>query len=252
MTDATTSLPSPAPWQNGTVLEIIQETYRTKTFRFRLPRWRTFRPGQYFRIRLTASDGYQAQRNYSIASAPETEGEIALTIEYIEGGEVSSYLHEIVRPGDEIELRGPIGGPFTWSSDMGGPLLLAGAGSGIVPLMSMIRHRANRAPDVEAVLLYSSRSEQDIVYREELDRLASGGPGFTVIHTLTRSTPPGWSGRSGRLNREAILQSMSGLKTVPRCYVCGPTAFVEMAARTLVDLDVPPERIRTERFGPTS
>jgi ferredoxin-NADP reductase len=251
VTDTLTPLRASVRWQTGTVVEVVQETYRTKTFRIRLPRWQTFRAGQHFRIRLTAPDGYQAQRNYSIASAPETEGEIALTIELIPGGEVSSYFHETVRPGDEIELRGPIGGPFTWVSDMGGPLFLVAAGSGIVPLMSMIRHRANCAPDIEATLLYSSRTQEDIIYRHELETRGASGEVLTVIHTLTRSVPPGWTGKSGRLNRDAISKALSRHRAVPRFYVCGPTAFVEMAASALVDLGVPLERIRTERFGPS-
>ena len=162
--------PAPAAWRFATVERVVAETFRVKTFTVRLPEWRPFKAGQHYDVRLTAPDGYQAQRSYSIASPPEREGVIDLTIELMEGGEVSPYFHEIVEAGDRIEMRGPIGGPFTWTVDQGGPLLLVGGGSGVVPLMSMARHRALSAPDVPGALLFSSRSFDHIIYREELER----------------------------------------------------------------------------------
>ncbi len=157
-------------WQQATLEQIVVETHRVKSFTLRLPKWARYKPGQHVDVRLTAPDGYQAQRSYSIASAPENEGVIALSIELIADGEVSPFFHEIVQLGDEIEVRGPIGGPFTWTPALGGPLLLVGGGSGVVPLMSMLRHRANVAPEVPALLLYSSRSVDEVIYREQLDR----------------------------------------------------------------------------------
>lgn len=239
-------------WQIGTVERVVVETYRVKTITFRLPKRRRFRPGQHFDIRLTAPDGYQAQRSYSIASAPETEGVIDLTIEMIPDGEVSPYFHDVVRPGDKIELRGPIGGPFTWVNSMGGPLLLVAGGSGIVPIMSMLRHRENSAPEVEALLLYSSRSAGDIIYQRELDRCDGTDPNLTVLYALTRSQPEGWRGYSRRVDGPMLEQAVSRLNGAPHAYVCGPTRFVEAAADGLVAIGLAPDRIRTERFGPTS
>ncbi len=239
-------------WQIGTVERVVVETYRVKTITIRLPKRPRFRPGQHFDIRLTAPDGYQAQRSYSIATAPETERVIGLTIEMIPDGEVSPYFHDVVRPGDAIELRGPIGGPFTWVNSMGGPLLLIAGGSGIVPLMSMLRHREHSAPDVEALLLYSSRSADDIIYRRELDRSDGRDPNLTVLHTLTRSQPEGWRGYSQRIDRPMLEQAAGRLDGTPHAYICGPTRFVEAAADGLVAIGLAPDRIRTERFGPTS
>ena len=239
-------------WQIGTVERVVVETYRVKTITIRLPKRPRFRPGQHFDIRLTAPDGYQAQRSYSIATAPETEGVIGLTIEMIPDGEVSPYLHDVVRSGDAIELRGPIGGPFTWVNSMGGPLLLIAGGSGIVPLMSMLRHRELSASEVEALLLYSSRSADDIIYRRELDRGDERDPNLTVLHTLTRSQPEGWRWYSRRVDRPMLEKAISQLDGTPHVYICGPTTFVEAAADGLVAIGLAPDRIRTERFGPTS
>ncbi len=222
-----------------------------KTFTLRLPEWRPFRPGQHFKVRLTASDGYQAQRSYSIASAPETVGLIDLTIELISEGEVSPYFHEVVEPGDEIEVRGPIGGPFTWTRDAGGPLLLIAGGSGIVPLISMVRHRVHSASEIQLLLLYSSRSFEDIIYREELDHVARMDARTTVIHTLTRSQPEGWKGYSRRTDKTILEGAVRRLDGPPHAYVCGPTPFVESVANHLVALGVSAEAIRTERFGPS-
>ena len=221
-------------------------------FTLRLPEWRPFKPGQHFDVRLTSPDGYQAQRSYSIGSAPETEGLIELTIEVIDDGEVSPYFHEVVVPGGKVELRGPIGGPFTWAKSVGGPLLLVGGGSGIVPLISMTRHKTNSAPDVQAALLYSSRSFDDIIYRKELEERDAADSNLTVLHTLTRTQPKGWYGYSRRIDQPMLEEVTSRLDGTPHAYVCGPTSFVEAVADGLVSLGVPPERIRTERFGPSS
>ncbi len=241
----------PSAWQVATVARIVKETYRVKTFTLRLPEWKPFRPGQHVDVRLTAPDGYQAQRSYSIASPPEKEGEIDLTIELLPEGEVSPYFHEDVEEGDGIELRGPIGGPFTWTRDVGGPLFLVAGGSGIVPLMSMLRHRQLSAREISTILLYSSRSLEDIIYRQELERVDSGEPGLTVLHTLTRKHPPSWSGYTGRLDRAMLADALDRLDETPHTYICGPTPFVGAAARGLVDLGLAAERIRTERFGPS-
>ena len=245
-------IPGTISWQVGTVDRVTVETYRVKTFRFQLPEWRTFRPGQHFGVRLTAPDGYQAQRSYSIGSAPEMEGSIDLTIETIPEGEVSPYFHEVVRPGDEIEMRGPIGGPFTWTKDVGGPLLLVAGGSGIVPLMSMLRHQTISAPQIPALLLYSSRSVADIIYRQELEQSNVSNPNLKVLHTLTRSRPPDWQGYSRRIDGPMLEGAIGILEGTPHVFICGPTSFVEAVADALVRLGLAPDRIRTERFGPSA
>jgi ferredoxin-NADP reductase len=246
------SLPlQPLSWQLGTVERIIPETHRVKSFALRLPQWRPFKPGQHVDVRLTAPDGYQAQRSYSIASSPEQEGVLELTIELIEDGEVSPYFHEVVEPGDQIEIRGPIGGPFTWGAAMGGPLLLVAGGSGVVPLMSMLRHRAATGRGVPAVLLYSSRAYEDIIYRRELERMVGADAGLNVWHTLTRTQPAGWTGYRRRIDQDMLLEALGQVGAAPHTYVCGPTAFVEVVADGLVAAGVPPERVRTERFGPS-
>jgi ferredoxin-NADP reductase len=202
-------------------------------------------------VRLTAEDGYQAQRSYSIASAPDASDQLTLTVERLDGGEVSPYLTEEIRSGDQLELRGPIGGYFAWDLEMEGPLLLVAGGSGICPLMAMLRRRAAAASSVPARLLYSSRSWQDIIYRQELDRLGASDTGLRVVHTLTREEPPDWSGRSGRIDR-AMLADVAWLPTDrPLMYVCGPTPLVENVADALVSLGHDSERVKTERFGPT-
>ena len=224
------------------------ETPRATTIRFASDDWQGHLPGQHVDVRLTAEDGYQAQRSYSIASAPES-GRLELTVEEIADGEVSPYLTEELRPGDQIELRGPIGGYFTWTGRDGGPLLLVAGGSGVVPLMSMLRYRQDTGSDVPATLLYSSRAWDDIIYREELDRLAAD-PGLRVVHTLTRSHPDGWQGYTRRIDGEMLREAAGGY-TNGLAYVCGPTRLVESVAADLVALGYPPERVKTERFGPT-
>lgn len=242
-------------WRAAEVLEIRSETTRVKGLRLRVPGWPGHQPGQHVDVRLTAEDGYQAERSYSLASAPGTElpgrEMIELTIERLGEGEVSPYLTEEVRPGDRIELRGPIGGYFTWTVADGGPLVLVAGGTGVVPLMSMLRHRAQRKSKVPAWLLYSSRDFDDIIYREELDRLGTAGDGLSVVHTLTRGAPAGWSGFERRIDREMIEAVAPAAEERPLCYVCGPTEMVEAVSNALVDLGHDPGRVKTERFGPS-
>jgi len=244
-------------WQSATVERVTVETYRAKTYTLRLSDPRPFRAGQHYDVRLTAPDGYQAQRSYSIASAPDDFGRIDLTVELIPDGEVSPYFHEVVEPGDVLEVRGPIGGPFTWTPDLGGPLLLLGGGSGIVPLKSILMHRNLAAPDTPALLLYSVRGPEDIIYRKFLDSVGRRNPSVTVRCALTRRQPPGWIGYDRRVDadmvRECIyeLMAMHGDNAVPLCYACGPTGFVEAAADALLSAGIEETAIRTERFGPT-
>ena len=238
-------------WQIAGVDAITVETYRAKTFRVSVSDWNGFRSGQHVDIRLTASDGYQAQRSYSIASPPEVLGALDLTIELVEDGEVSTWFHHVAEPGDEFELRGPIGGPFTWAVDDGGPLLLIAGGSGVVPLMSMLRHRKAHNSISPALLLYSSRSLDDVIYRDELESYSLDLSGPTVSLTLTRQNPPGWTGFNRRIDREMILEILDEIGEPSSVFICGPTAFVESAAVLLVAADVEVQRIRTERFGPS-
>jgi ferredoxin-NADP reductase len=235
-------------WQVADVLEVVAETPRAKTIAFDVPGWRGHRAGQHVDIRLTAEDGYQAQRSYSIASAPDGT-RIELTVVRIDDGEVSPYLTDELRPGDQIELRGPIGGYFVWEPSQGGPLLLVAGGSGVAPLMAMIRLRAAAGSNTDMRLLSSSRSWDDIIYRAELDRL--GGNGLTVVHTLTGSQPPGWTGYRRRVDADMLAEVGPGPAERPLVYVCGPTPFVEAAAEALVHLGHDPRGIKTERFGST-
>jgi ferredoxin-NADP reductase len=238
-------------WQLATVNAIRPENPTAKTFTLGLPRWRSHRAGQHYDLRLVAPDGYQAQRSYSVASPPEKVGEIDLTVERLEDGEVSSYLHETVVVGDRLEVRGPIGGYFVWQPEMGGPLLLVAGGSGVVPLMAMLRHRKATGSKVPATLLYSNQSPDRVLYREELEALLRGAEGVTVIQTFTRAPPPGWGGYARRIDRAMLEEVLRPLGLGPLAYVCGPTLLVEAAANALVLLGIPPDRIRTERFGPT-
>ncbi|MFZ0388299.1 MAG: ferredoxin reductase [Solirubrobacteraceae bacterium] len=228
----------PVPWQNGTVISIRTETPRAKSFRLRLPEWRAHLPGQYYTIRLTAPDGYQAIRSYSVASSPLDEGEIELTVDCLIDGEVSPFLHDVVEVGDELELRGPLTEYFTWQGSS--PLLLIGGGSGVVPLMCMLRHRRRALPQVPVRLLYSVRSPDDVFYRSEL--------GEETTLTYTRRMPEAWTGATGRITAElvAALAWPDG-----RAYVCGPNGFVETATDLLMESGYEPARIRTERFGPS-
>ena len=238
-------------WRLGRLTRRIDETARAKTLVLEVPDWPGHLAGQHVDVRLTAPDGYQAERSYSIASAPEDGDQVALTVERIEDGEVSPYLDDELAEGDQLELRGPIGGYFVWSTDMGGPLLLVAGGSGICPLMAMLRHRAARQSHVPTRLLYSSRSLDDVIYRKELDSLAGRADGLEVFHTLTRSQPAGWSGYSRRIDRDMLAEVAFAPAQDPLCMVCGPTPLVEAVATTLVELGHAPERVKTERFGPT-
>lgn len=237
-------LRAPIVWRVGTVRESRAENSHAKTLVLDVPDWPGHVAGQHVDVRLTAEDGYQAQRSYSIASAPE-DPELALTIEEIEDGEVSPYLAEELRAGDELELRGPVGGHFTWRASEGGPLLLVGGGSGLVPLMAMLRHHRAQASDADARLLVSARTWEDVLYREELAGFAS------VRYTLTRAQPTDWTGFAGRVDAAMLAEVGPPPDADPRIYVCGPTPFVEHVADLLVDLGHPPRAIRAERFGPT-
>jgi ferredoxin-NADP reductase len=235
-------------WQVADFVDVVAETPRVKTIAFDVPAWPGHRPGQHVDVRLTAEDGYQAERSYSIASAPDGT-RVELTVERIEDGEVSPYLTDELRAGDQIELRGPIGGYFVWEPSYGGPLLLVAGGSGVVPLMAMIRSRDSAGSQVETRLLFSSRAWDDIIYRDELNRLS--GTGLTVVHTLTRAQPPGWTGYARRVDSEMLAEVGPGADEHPRIYVCGPTPFVETVAAALVQLGHQPQEVKTERFGPT-
>ena len=245
-------MPEPLAWQIATVSAIRAETPEVSSYTLRLPAWRAHRAGQHYDVRLTAADGYQAQRSYSIASPPSRVGEVDLTIERIADGEVSPYFHDVVEVGDQVEVRGPIGGYFVWEPAFGGPLLLVAGGSGVVPLMAMLRERATAEPKPMAVLVHSSRTYDGVIYRDELASLAANDAGLRVIQTLTRSQPPGWTGYDRRIDRQMLAEAIAAAGGQPLVYICGPTLLVESAANALVELGVPPAQVRTERFGPTS
>ena len=235
-------------WLVGTVAETIAETPVAVSLRFDVPDWPNHRAGQHVDVRLTAEDGYVAERSYSLASRPGAD-RVELTVVRIDDGEVSPYLTTVVEVGDQLELRGPIGGYFVWEGADTRPVLLVGGGSGVVPLMSMLRHHAaldHRAP---IRLIYSVRTRSDILYREELARLA--GEHRSVTFTLTRETPPGWSGHLGRVDRDVLSHEGWPPQEKPHCFVCGPTPFVEAIANALVELGHDPTDVKTERFGPT-
>jgi len=235
-------------WQVAEVAQVRPETGRVKTLSLDVAGWTGHRAGQHVDVRLTAEDGYQAQRSYSIASAPAGP-RVELTVERIDDGEVSPYLTEGAQPGDLFELRGPVGGYFVWDPAPGGAVLLVGGGSGVVPLMAMVRQRAADGDDIPTRLLYSARSQDDIIYRDELALLAGRGDGLEVVYTLTREQPPGWSGYGRRVDRELLDEV--GPDELALTFVCGPTPFVEAVAEALVGLGHDPSRIKTERFGPT-
>ena len=245
---ARAALPGRLTWQLGRVVEVNPETSRTSNIALELPDWPGHLAGQYVDVRLTAVDGYQAERSYSIASGPE-DPELVLTVERLDDGEVSPYLVDELRAGDELELRGPIGGYFVWEPPQGGPLLLVAGGSGIAPLMAMIRLRAAAGSDVDTRLLFSSPGWDDIIYRDELERL--NGNGLTVVHTLTSSQPPGWTGYARLVDAEMLAEVGPSPAERPRVYVCGPTPFAEAVTEALVHLGHAPQGIKTERFGPT-
>lgn len=238
-------------WQIASVKSITPETPNVKSFTLTLPMWMRHRAGQHYDIRLTAEDGYQAQRSYSVASEPEREGEIDLTVERIEDGEVSTYMHDVLVPGDRIEVRGPIGGYFVWEASMDEPLMLVGGGSGVVPLMSMIRHRAAVGATNPTSLLYSSRSLENIIYYNELEKLRAANHGLQVFYTLTRSQPLDWKGYARRIDVDILHEVAQPLGRPVQVFVCGPTLLVESVADQLVKTGIPSDQIRTERFGPT-
>ena len=233
-------------WQTATVVSITGETARVSTIVLDPPDWPGHRAGQHLDVRLTAEDGYVAERSYSIASAP---GEpLAITVERLEDGEVSPYLTQELRVGDELELRGPIGGYFVWGPGDAGPLTLLAGGSGVVPLRCILRHRQRTGSRVPARLLYSARAEGEVIYRDELDAYRDGAQ---VSYTLTRSQPPGWTGYSRRIDAALLKEIAWPTEENPLAFICGPTNFVETAAAALVGLGYPPERVKTERFGAT-
>ena len=230
-------------WQLAGVVELVDETPTVKSIVLDASAWPGHRAGQHVDVRLTAEDGYQAQRSYSIASGPE-DGRLALTVERLDDGEVSPYLTDVLRAGDQLELRGPIGGYFVWEQSLGGPLFLVAGGSGIVPLRAMLRHHRAVGSDVPARLLYSARTRDEIIYSHELRD-------FDTHITLTREQPDDWHGHTGRIDRDLIEDVIWPVADRPLAYICGPTPFVETAAQLLVELGHDPARIRTERFGPT-
>jgi ferredoxin-NADP reductase len=238
-------------WHTVTVREVIEETASARTLVLDVPGWPGHAAGQHLDVRLTAEDGYQAQRSYSIASAPEDTPRVALTVERIDDGEVSPYLAGEVIPGDQFEVRGPVGGHFTWRAADGGPVVLIAGGSGVVPLMAMLRHRARAGSTADVRLLYSARTAGDLFYRDELERLASARDGLSITYTLTRERREGWTGHTRRVDTP-MLRALGPTPTAaPRIFVCGPTPFVETVADLLVALGHAPARIHTERFGPT-
>jgi ferredoxin-NADP reductase len=241
----------PLDWQIASIRDIKPETAKVKSFTLTLPAWMRHRAGQHYDIRFTAEDGYQAQRSYSIASEPERAGEVDITVERINDGEVSTYMHDVLVPGDRIEARGPIGGYFVWEATMTEPLLLIAGGSGIVPLMSMIRHRAAAGAKNPTSLLYSSRTFEDIIYYKELEILRSANSGLQVFHTLTRSQPADWKGYARRIDQDMLKEVARPLGKSVQAFICGPTLLVEAAANTLVKIGINSNQIRTERFGPT-
>ncbi len=250
--------PARIAWRIATVVEVVPETPRTRTLVLDVPEWPGHRAGQHVDVRLTSEDGYQAERSYSIASPPE-DSRLSLTVEKLEDGEVSPYLFDDLRAGDQIELRGPVGGYFVWDISLDGPLLLVAGGSGIVPLMSMLRHRNAALETADAParhqgrtrLLYSSRRWDEVIYRDEITRLAAADATLEVNHTLTRERPEGWTGFRRRIDREMLEEFAWPPSEQPRVFICGPTPFVEAVATNLVDLGHEPALVKTERFGPT-
>ena len=248
--EAPGSLVQPIRWRIARLAERSQESHATATLALEVADWPRHRAGQHVDVRLTAEDGYRAQRSYSIASAPE-DGRLTITVERLDDGEVSPYLVDVMEPGDDMEVRGPIGGWFVWRAADGGPLLLIAGGSGLVPLMSMLRHRATAAPTVPCRLLLSARNEADALYSDEIAELAGVDQGLTAFTTLTRSAPADWPGYERRVDREMLAEVSWPPEEAPLIYICGPTGFVEAVAGLLTELGHDPTSIKTERFGPT-
>jgi ferredoxin-NADP reductase len=237
-------------WRVAEARQIVVETPRVKSLVLQVPDWQGHLPGQHVDIRLTAEDGYQAQRSYSIASPPE-DRLLTLSVESVANGEVSPYLVDDLRTGDRFQLRGPIGGYFVWTAATGGPLYLVAGGSGIAPLMAMLRHRDRMNDQVAALLLYSSRSLEDVIYREELDAMARHDPHLRVVNTLTRKQPTGWTGHRRRIDKAMLAEARFPPEQNPKIFICGSTPFVESVSGLLVELGHPPLTIKTERFGPS-
>jgi ferredoxin-NADP reductase len=237
-------------WLPAEVVEIRPETAQTKTIVFDVPEWSGHRAGQHVDVRLTAEDGYQAQRSYSIASASD-HSRVELTVERLDDGEVSPYLTDELQPGDVLELRGPVGGYFVWDGSVEGSVLLVAGGSGIVPLMAMARQRAREGSTIPTRLFYSARSWDDVIYRDEIAEIGSRDDGFEAVYTLTRSHPPGWAGYTRRVDNELLGEVAPAPAELALSFVCGPTPFVETVSGGLVELGHEPARIKTERFGPT-
>ena len=235
---------APGRWQIATVTAVKPETPRVKSFRLALPMWMPHLPGQHYDVRLTAPDGYQAQRSYSIASSPLDRGEIELTIDRLDEGEVSGYFHDVVQEGDQVEVRGPFASYFVWRGES--PVLLLGGGSGVVPLMAMLRHRRRTMPELPMRLVYSVRGADDVIYASEL--------GDDAFVTFTRAAPDGWSGDRGRVGPSIVAEAVAALGAAwpPLAFVCGSNGFVEAAAQLVMQAGFAPAQIRTERFGPTS
>jgi ferredoxin-NADP reductase len=234
-------------WQLGTVVRVVAETARTHSIELTMPSWPGHRAGQHVDVRLTADDGYQAQRSYSIASAPE-DAHLELTVERLPGGEVSPYLVDELREGDQLELRGPIGGYFIWRESLGGPLLLVAGGSGVVPFRSILRHHRLTRSAAPVRLLYSARDVDELIYRDEMMQIATSDE-VDVSLTLTREQPHGWRGYDRRIDQEMLMDVGWPASDRPLIYVCGPTALVETVAESLVAIGHRPDLIRTERFG---
>jgi ferredoxin-NADP reductase len=230
-------------------VELIDETAVTRSIVLEPDAWQGHRAGQHVDVRLTAEDGYQAERSYSIASSPE-DGYLVLTVERLEDGEVSPYLVGELQPGDDLELRGPIGGYFVWEEHLGGPLLLLAGGSGVVPLRAILRHHGAIESTVPVRLLYSAKTLEDVIYREELEH-ADAAAEVDIRFTLTRAWPEDWRGYRRRIDRSMLEEVAWPPGEQPLVYVCGPNAFVEVAASTLVGMGHDAGRIKTERFGPT-
>ena len=232
---------APGEWQVGLVTAIKVETPRVKSFRIAVPMWIEHLPGQHYEVRLTAPDGYRAQRSYSIASSPLLVGSVELTVERLEDGEVSVYMHDVLREGDQIEVRGPFTAYFVWRDEH--PALLVGGGSGVVPLMSMLRTRRQTAPELPMRLLYSVRAPQETIYADEL--------GEETTLTYTRTAPDGWHGHTGRIDAALVATTAAGFAD-GTAYVCGTNGFVEAATMLILESGFAPERVRTERFGPSA
>jgi ferredoxin-NADP reductase len=237
-------------WAVAEVVDRVDETPRVRSLTFDVPDWPGHLPGQHLDVRLTAEDGYQAQRSYSIAT-PADASRVTITVERLDDGEVSPYLTDVLVLGDRIELRGPIGGYFVWEPSRGGPLLFVAGGSGIAPLMAMLRARIWARSDVAVRMLLSWRSGEDVIYADELNSIARDATGVEITHTFTRTEPPGSTGRTGRVNREVLAELAWAPSERPLAFICGPTGLVESVASALVELGHDPARVLTERFGPT-